>query len=101
MPIRVLHSRSLASPPPPHKHPVYHAYKWILAKMSHHSPQTSPHSLPPIHLLFIPPSSRQSVINTYLGRVRMNCMAAANSHVPSPSRFALSVFHVPFVTIFT
>ena len=61
-PIRILHSRNLPTYPLD-SHPVCHAYMQILAKLSHHSRQTSPHSLPPTRLLFIPRSSRHAAMN--------------------------------------
>ena len=95
----MLHSCSLPTYPPDN-HPVCHAYTHVLAKLSHHSLQTSPHTLPPTRLLFIPPSSRHIVLSASHHRVRMNCTAGAHSNLTFPFPFALSLLNLPFVTAF-
>ena len=62
LPIPILRSQSLPTFPL-ESQCVCHAYTHIQTKLSHHSLQTSPHSLPPTRLLFIPVSSRHIVMS--------------------------------------
>ena len=80
LPMGILHSGSLPRSAPDSKD-IRHACIQILAKLSHHCLQTSPHGVPPTRLLFIPPSSRHTPMSASHLRVRMNCTAAAHSNL--------------------
>ena len=99
LPILIIHSRSLPTFPLDSQS-VCHAYTNICAKMPHHSLQTSPHSLPRIRLLSIPPSSSHIAIGASHRRVRMNCTTAAHSNLTFALPFAMSSFNLPLVTVF-
>ena len=99
LPIYVLHSRNLPTFPP-ENHLVCHACIQMWAKLAHHSVQTSLHSLPPIRLLFTPPLLRHTSMSASHLRLRMNCAAAEHCNLTFPFPFALSLFNLPFVTVF-
>ena len=98
LPIHILHSRSPTTSAP-NSQSVWHAYTHIRAKLSPHSPQTSPHSPPCTRLLFIPPSWRRIVMRASHRTVRINCAAAEDSKLTFPLPFALSFFNLSLVTL--
>ena len=100
LPIAMLQSRNLPRSAPDSQD-VCHAYIHILAKLSHHCLQTSPHGFPPTRLLFIPPYSRHTAMSASHLRVRMSCTAAAHSSLTFPFALAVALpFAIlPFVTV--